>query len=93
MTDSDLEHEIAGYMITTAKAHHEATGGVNPQWATWYAERLVDDRNEALGTNMDVDELTEWLGDADHRYRAEPQDESWPKLYARWLVAEHVSDS
>lgn len=93
MTDSDLTEVIAHHMVNTARAHHEATGGVNPQWANWYAERLVDDVNQALGSDMDVDQLAQWLSDADQRYRSEPQDHSWPKMYARWLVDEHTSES
>jgi NAD(P)-dependent dehydrogenase (short-subunit alcohol dehydrogenase family) len=93
MTDSNLTSEIARHMANTARAHHEATGGVNPQWADWYAERLVDDVNEALGSDMDVAELAAWLADADRRYREEPREESWPKVYAGWLIAEHLSDS
>lgn len=88
MSESDVHSDIVHHLVGTAKAHHEATGGVNPRWARWYAERLIDDLNEALQSDMDLDELEQWLIEADRRYRAEPQTESWPKVYARWLIAE-----
>lgn len=87
MTASDQFDEIVGELVATARAHHEATGGENPQWARWYAEHLIEDLNSSLGSEMDVEELEEWLIDADRRYRGEPQTRSWPKAYAGWLLA------
>lgn len=92
MTDEVHSRPIVGLLIDTAKAHHEATGGVNPQWARWYAERMVDDLNQELDTSLEVDQLEQWLIAADIRYREEPRDESWPKMYARWLIAEYAPD-
>ena len=88
MSDSNLLDAVADRMVTTARAHHEATGGANPQWARWYAEHLIDDLNETLQSDMEIDELERWLTDADRRYREEPQTGSWPKIYAGWLIAE-----
>jgi hypothetical protein len=85
MANSDHSDAIVGYLVATAKAHHAATGGTNPQWARWYAERLVDDLNQSLDADMDVSELETWLAAADRRYRDEPQTKSWPKAYAAWL--------
>jgi hypothetical protein len=85
MAQNDSRDEVVGFLVTTAKAHHAATGGVNPRWARWYAERLVVDLNEALSADMSVDQLEEWLTAADERYRSEPQEQSWPKAYAAWL--------
>ncbi len=76
-----------GYLITTADAHHEATGGVNPQWAGWYAEHLIGDVNRVLDADMSVEELAAWLIEADRRYREEDPEMSWPKAYASWLLA------
>lgn len=89
MQESDRFEEVAGLLVTTAKAHHAATGGVNPRWARWYAEHLIDDLNASLDVHFDVDQLEAWLIDADVRYRQGPQTASWPKAYASWLVAEH----
>lgn len=88
MSETNLRDEIAHLMVNTARAHHEATGGVNPEWAKWYAERLVDDLNDSLGSDLSQDDLERWLTDADRRYREESPSESWPKTYADWLIAE-----
>lgn len=88
MSDSNLLDAVADRLVTTAGAHHEATGGANQQWARWYAEHLIDDLNETLQSDMEIDELERWLADADRRYREEPQAGSWPKIYAGWLIAE-----
>lgn len=93
MTEVVPPGKIVGLLVNTARAHHEATGGVNPEWASWYAERMIDELNGALEADIDTDELADWLADADRRYRAGPQTESWPKAYARWLVDEFGTHS
>lgn len=87
VSDTEARSELMGYLITTANAHHEATGGVNPQWAEWYAGDLIGDVNRVLDADMSVDELAEWLIGADRRYREEGPEMSWPKAYASWLLA------
>lgn len=89
MSESDQFEEIVGHLVATAKAHHAATGGINAQWARWYAEHVIDDLNKVLGAELDVEELELWLTDADRRYRNEPQTRSWPKAYAGWLIEAH----
>lgn len=86
MVSSESFDEIVGCLVATANAHHAATGGVNPDWARWYAEHLTDDLNSVLSSEVGVDELADWLTDADNRYRSEPQTQSWPKSYAAWLI-------
>lgn len=72
--------------MTTAQAHHSATGGDNPDWAHWYAERMMGGVNETLGVSLEFHELAHWLLEADRRYRSDDQDEGWPKAYARWMI-------
>ena len=91
MSESDSFSEIVHHLVRTAQAHHEATGGTNPEWALWYAEHVAGDINQVLGAAMEVGELAAWLEGADRRYREEPQEHSWPKAYAAWLMAEHES--
>lgn len=86
MNDSDVHRELMGVLVHTAQAHHAATGGANPQWATWYAEHSVDDMNRLLGTEMSVAELADWLAAADRRYAGDGPEESWPRAYATWLL-------
>ncbi len=83
---SDTYHELVGQLIETARAHHEATGGVNPQWAQWYAARLIEPMRDLVAEEMDVDGLAAWLEEADKRYKAEAPEVSWPKAYAGWLL-------
>lgn len=87
VVEPSLHHEVVSVLINTAKAHHDATGGPNPQWAEWYAEHAVDDINQLLSSEMTAIELAEWLAQADLRYREENPEESWPKAYASWLLA------
>lgn len=86
---SEVFNGLVGQFVDTANAHHEATGGTNPNWAEWYAERLLDPVNELLGSEMSLAELTAWLVEADRRYRDEEPDRSWPKAYANWMLADH----
>lgn len=88
MAQDGAHDEVVGFLVATAKAHHAATGGVNPRWARWYAEHLLNDLNRALDADMSVDQLEEWLTAADVRYRLDPQELSWPKAYAAWLRAD-----
>jgi hypothetical protein len=86
MTDSDVNKDLKVALVKAAQGHHAATGGVNPNWADWYAEHLVEDVNRLLGTDKTVDELAGWLSSADERYRSEDPEASWPHAYADWLV-------
>lgn len=86
VSDRSTHHDLVGLLVRTAKAHHAATGGPNPDWASWYAEHAVDRVNELLDHEMSVAELAAWLHEADTRYRAEEPEESWPKAYASWLL-------
>lgn len=86
MSKEQTHHDLVGLLIATAQGHHRETGGVNPQWARWYAEHLVDDVNRVAGREMTVEELTAWLAEADRRYREQEPEQSWPKAYASWLL-------
>ncbi len=79
-------NDLVGFLVATARAHHNATGGDNPDWAHWYAKRMIDDVNATLGKSLEFDDLADWLLGADRRYRSDDQHEGWPKAYARWLI-------
>ena len=91
MTESTHFDEIAKLMAGAARAHHEATGGVNPGWARWYAEHLIEDVNRTLGSEMELDELEGWLVEADRRYTEDSPSQSWPKAYAGWLLEDRAT--
>ncbi len=65
-----------------ARAHHAATGGVNDDWALWYAEYLEPRIAADLGAHPSVAVLAEWLATADAEYRAEERGMGWPRYYA-----------
>ncbi|HLF60905.1 MAG TPA: hypothetical protein VI980_06995 [Acidimicrobiia bacterium] len=88
MTESRVQSELVGLLVQTARDHHAATGGPDTRWAEWYAERLINDVNRVLDTEMSAPELAEWLASADRRYVAEQPQESWPTAYAQWLLAD-----
>lgn len=89
VSDQSTHHDLVRVLIRTAKAHHAATGGPNPDWARWYADHAVDEISELLGGEMGISDLATWLEEADRRYRAEEPEEAWPRAYASWLLAEH----
>ena len=86
--DSPLYGELVHLLVGTAKAHHEATGGANPDWAIWYAERVAPEANRLLGVSRPVEDWADWLTGADERYQREEPDLSWPRSYAIWLLEE-----
>jgi len=86
MSDRATHHDLVGILIRTAKGHHAATEGDNPDWPAWYAEHAVDEINDLLDDEMSVSDLANWLEAADRRYRVEEPEESWPKVYATWLL-------
>jgi hypothetical protein len=81
MSDAEARSELVGYLVTTAKAHHKATGGVNPQWAECYTEHLITDVNRVLNADMSVDEL------AESAHRGRPP---IPRRRSRTVMAEGV---
>ena len=85
MSDTTAE-ELKELLKTTARAHHEATGGINAAWAEWYAEHLHDAIGHVLEANPPVEEIAGWLTAADIEYRAEERDVSWPRYYARFIL-------
>jgi hypothetical protein len=90
---SDDQTELMRILVETAQAHHAATGGTNPRWAEWYAERSVDEVNQVLASDMTVADFGSWLAAADRRYTTETPDLSWPRAYASWLLEEHGPSS
>lgn len=90
MSNDQIRDRLIAILIRTAQAHHLAMGGVNEEWANWYAERAVDDVNELLDLQLNIEEFAGWLEEADSRYRSEEPGMSWPKAYADWFLTEHV---
>lgn len=82
---TDRQRDLSRLLASTAREHHEATGGPNEQWPEWYAERIQQQFGEIVGVMPDVETLAGWLRTADNRYREQP-DGSWPSAYAAWII-------
>jgi hypothetical protein len=91
MSDSNLEG-IKDLLKSVARAHHEATGGVNAAWAEWYAERLRDPLRSQIEGDPSVEEITSWLTEADVEYRSEEREVSWPRYYAQFILSRSTGD-
>ena len=83
--------QISALLHEAAETHHKvyrSTDGDDPDWASWYADWLVN-RSE-LPDLLDVkpvrSELTYMLVRLDKKYTMESPDEKWEDFYARGLV-------
>ena len=87
----DEEHRrLTRLLAATARAHHEATGGVNHDWADWYAKRLLGEIDDYVGFSPDAATIAGWLAAADARQKAADPDGRWPPFYARYILEEHA---
>ncbi len=85
----ETEERLAGLrelLKETARAHHEATGGVNAAWAQWYARYLEGRLGEHLGYDPGAATIATWLSTADLLYRAEARNVGWPRFYAGYFL-------
>jgi hypothetical protein len=67
----------------------EKTGGLDPDWALFYAWWLLrwSEFTDVLGRTPSLAELTVELTALDAAYRAGPGTQPWPSAYAESLVA------
>jgi hypothetical protein len=87
----DRTDRLAGILERAHKVHAvvaERSGGVDPDWALFYAWWLLNwsDFPDVLGRTPSLAELTVELTALDAAYRAGPQELPWPTAYARTLV-------
>jgi NAD(P)H-hydrate epimerase len=90
--DSDARapqaEQLAKLLVATGQAHHEAftaSGGVDPDWAIWYADHTVDQVNDLLGSELSrADLVYEYIG-LSREQLAKAPDASWPQYYASSL--------
>jgi hypothetical protein len=70
-----------------------STDGVDDDWASWYADWLVDHSEipEVLGVRLVPSELTWLLVQLDKDYSEAKSDERWEDWYAPRFVAHFVS--
>jgi len=91
---ADLDR-IAALLNEVSETHHgvyRITDGEDPDWATFYANWLVElsELDQALGAKPVRSELTYMLVRLDKEYAEQSPDEPWPQWYATRL-AEHFS--
>lgn len=88
MADPETVTRLGRLLGAVARDHHEATGGENPRWAGWYAERLQGQIDPLIGSSPEVGQIEDWLIEADRRYRSEAPEIRWPFFYATLIIDE-----
>ena len=88
---SDTRHQIAELLHEVAETHHvvyRITDGDDPDWASWYADWLLDlsELPELLGSRPVRSHLVHALVELDRGYTAEGADERWEDWYATRLA-------
>lgn len=83
--------EISGLLDEAGEIHHHVyriTDGVDDDWATWYANWLLDlsELSELLGARPVRSHLILALVQSDRDYTSADREESWPEFYARELL-------
>ncbi|MGH8914967.1 MAG: hypothetical protein ACRDZM_10685 [Acidimicrobiia bacterium] len=86
MADRSSVVELSRLLEETAQAHHDATGGPDPSWESWYAEFLEGEIDAYLGFHPDVGQITEWLAQAAEKHEIEARDRPWPDYYAESIL-------
>ena len=84
---------IAGLLHEAAETHHvvyRITDGDDPDWASWYADWLLDHSElpDLLGARPVRSHLVHELVEIDRAYLATSPDASWEDWYAERLAAE-----
>jgi hypothetical protein len=85
---NEITTAVAGLLRDAARAHHQAyldTDGIDPDWPSWYADRLVEPLAE-LGLELTRSVIVFVLVGA-ARELVDIGD-GWPEAYAPRLVAE-----
>ena len=84
----DITKTIESMLADVAGRHHEAfatTHGVDPDWATWYAEHLTTDLNTLLGSYLSVEALAADFVALSIAHDGSESDAPWTRFYARSL--------
>ncbi len=83
---------IAALLQEVAETHHRVfriTDGVDDDWASWYADWLLDlsELPDVLGARPIRSHLVHALVQLDRDYTRDTPDEGWPDYYAARLAA------
>lgn len=88
---NDATEAVAKLLEEAAETHHRVfriTDGDDPDWASWYADWLLDlsELGTILARKPVRSALVFELVRLDRDYTAAPRDEPWEAFYARSLV-------
>jgi hypothetical protein len=88
---TDTVRRIAELLHEAAETHHvvyRITDGEDPDWASWYANWLLDlsELSDLLGRRPVRSHLVHALVELDRLYTIEKPDERWEDWYATRLV-------
>jgi hypothetical protein len=91
VTIEDRAGRVAALLHEAAETHHvvyRITDGDDPDWASWYADWLLDlsELSEVLGVRPVRSHLVQALVELDRRHSADAPGEPWEQWYATRLV-------
>jgi hypothetical protein len=91
-TTDDTEGKIAALLEEVAETHHRVyriTDGVDDDWASWYADWLIDlsELPAVLGATPVRSHLVCALVQLDRDHNATAPDTPWPAFYSERLAA------
>ena len=90
MIDESGQHGLSRLLLSTARAHHDAFGDAEHDWARWYAEQMHGAVDRFVGFSPSVETIAGWLRAADSEHRAADPGGRWPAFYARYIVEERA---
>ena len=96
MTPTMKDEPIAELLNEAAETHHHVyriTDGVDDDWASWYADWLLNlsELSELLGMRPVRSHLVHALVQLDRDHSTAKTDEPWPNFYARHLREQFAS--
>jgi hypothetical protein len=91
MAGAPLDDRVAALLEEAAETHHvvyRITDGVDEDWASWYANWLIDlsELPDLLGSRPTRSHLVHALVECDRDHNASAPDEPWPRFYAQTLT-------
>lgn len=86
MAEPDRVKQLARLLGAAGRAHHAEFGGPNPGWPEWYAAHVHPSIGDHVGRQPSVDEMAEWLRQADEQHRERSPDRPWPVVYAELIL-------
>lgn len=90
MFEPERIEKLARLLAETNDAHREAfasTGGANPDWPEWFAERLEAPLSEVFGKELERGAIAGLLEEAEQEHLMTAPGREWPPYYAEFLIA------